>query len=245
MKYILLLFTSLVLSWAFVTPPNAEEILKKVDLNMVTKTKIITSQMVVSGRRSTRTIVSKSYAEGNGKSFTEYLAPDREKGTKMLKLEDRLWIYSPSSDRIVQLSGHMLRQSVMGSDLSYEDMMEDRTLAEIYDAKVVGEEMLKDRKVWVLELNAIVNDVSYAKRKMWIDQTRFVPLKEELYAKSGQLLKQVTLSEVTQIGNRWYPKKMNFKDMLMSGNGTDFIVDEIQFDPKIPAHFFTKAALKK
>jgi hypothetical protein len=41
----------------------------------------------------------------------------------MLRLENQLWIYSPSTDRNIQNSGHMLRQSVMGSDLSYEDML--------------------------------------------------------------------------------------------------------------------------
>ncbi len=100
------------------------------------KTQILESEMVIHGRRNGRTVSSKGYTEGTAKSFTEYLSPEREKGTKMLKLDDKLWIYSPSSDRTIQLSGHMLRQSVMGSDLSYEDMMEDRKLTEMYNAKV-------------------------------------------------------------------------------------------------------------
>ena len=45
---------------------------------------------------------------GEFKNFTEYLSPEREKGTKMLKLDDRLWIYSPTTDRIIQISGHLL-----------------------------------------------------------------------------------------------------------------------------------------
>lgn len=245
MKYIFLIST-LWLSFAFQTSyPDPLEILKKVDQNMISKNKVIESKMIINGRRKSRTVVSKGYAEGDDKSFTEYLAPDREKGTKMLKLEDRLWIYSPSTDRTIQLSGHMLRQSVMGSDLSYEDMMEDRELTDLYDAKVTGEETLEDRKTWVLELNAKVEDVSYAKRKMWIDQERYVPLKEELFAKSGQLLKKTSMSEVEQIDGRWYPKKMNYKDMLKSGNGTDFIVVSIAFDADIPEYLFSKAALKK
>jgi len=48
----------------------------------------------------------------------------------MLKLGDELWTYTPETDRIIKISGQMLRQSVMGSDLSYEDMMEDRKLIE-------------------------------------------------------------------------------------------------------------------
>ncbi|MFZ2896490.1 MAG: outer membrane lipoprotein-sorting protein, partial [Saprospiraceae bacterium] len=97
---------------------------------------------------------------GDKRSFTEYLSPAREAGTKMLKLENQLWIYSPSTDRTIQISGHMLRQSVMGSDLSYEDMMDDRKLTDIYSAKVAGEETIDNRKTWVLELTAKVEDVA-------------------------------------------------------------------------------------
>ncbi len=225
--------------------PDAIDIINKVDENMTSKTRVVESKMIIHGRRNSRTVSSRGYSEGNKKSFTEYLAPDREKGTKMLKLEDRLWIYSPATDRTIQLSGHMLRQSVMGSDLSYEDMMDDRTLTEMYEAKVIGEELIDDRNTWVIELNAIVPDVSYTKQKLWVDQERYVPLKEDLFAKSGQLLKQITLSDVVQVEGRWFPKKMNYKDMLKGGKGTDFIVESIKFDEKIEDYIFTKAVLKK
>lgn len=225
--------------------PDATVVLKKVDDNMTYKTSISTSQMIIYGRRNDRTIVSKGYAEGTDKSFTEYLSPEREKGTKMLKLDDRLWTYSPSSDRTIQISGHMLRQSVMGSDLSYEDMMERRKLTEMYNAKIIGEETMEGRKVWVLELNAKVEDVAYVKRKEWIDQERFIPLQEELFAKSGELLKKTVMSDVAKIGNRWYPKKINYKDMLKDGKGTDFIMTEIKFDVPLPDYVFNKASLKK
>ncbi|HAH58026.1 MAG TPA: outer membrane lipoprotein-sorting protein, partial [Bacteroidales bacterium] len=140
--------------------PDADAILKKVDANMTSKTLVSTSEMIIYGRRNNRTITAKGYAEGSQKSFTEYLSPEREKGTKMLKLEDRLWIYSPSTDRTIQLSGHMLRQSVMGSDLSYEDMMEDRKMTEMYNARIIGEETIDGRKTWILEMTAKVDDAT-------------------------------------------------------------------------------------
>ncbi|MDD3737393.1 MAG: outer membrane lipoprotein-sorting protein, partial [Bacteroidales bacterium] len=114
--------------------------------------------MTIHGRRASRTITSRSYVAGDKKSFTEYLSPPREQGTKMLKLENQLWIYSPSTDRTIQISGHMLRQSVMGSDLSYEDMMDDRKLTDTYDAEVEGSEIVDERATWVLELKAKVDD---------------------------------------------------------------------------------------
>ena len=224
---------------------DGAEILKKVDANMSSDTQVSESQMIIHGKRKSRIVVSRGYSEGDKRSFSEYLSPAREKGTKMLKLEDRLWIYSPSTDRTIQLSGHMLRQSVMGSDLSYEDMMEDRKLVDMYNVKVAGEEIIDGRKVWILDMNAKVEDVAYVKRKAWIDQERFVPLKEELYAKSGQLLKQVVMSDIAWIDGRWYPKKMNYKDVLKYGKGTDFVVIDIKFNEKIPEHLFSKAALKR
>ncbi|MGB0895829.1 MAG: outer membrane lipoprotein-sorting protein [Flavobacteriaceae bacterium] len=224
---------------------TADEIIQKVDENMSADTQITLSAMVIHGKRNSRTITSRGYSEGKKKSFSEYLSPAREKGTKMLKLEDRLWIYSPSTDRTIQLSGHMLRQSVMGSDMSYEDMMEDRKLIDIYNSTIVATETLNDRQTWKLELIAKVEDATYHKRMIWIDQERYVPLKEELFAKSGQLLKKTTMSNITKIDGRWYPKKMNYKDMLKSGKGTDFLVKDIQFNPKIPVSIFNKSSLRK
>ncbi len=240
--------TLIVILFGSILVTNAQdgvEILKKVDANMSSDTQVSESQMIIHGKRKSRTVVSRGYSEGDKRSFSEYLSPAREKGTKMLKLEDRLWIYSPSTDRTIQLSGHMLRQSVMGSDLSYEDMMEDRKLVDMYNVKVAGEEIIDGRKVWILDMNAKVEDVAYVKRKAWIDQERFVPLKEELYAKSGQLLKQVVMSDIARIDGRWYPKKMNYKDVLKDGKGTDFVIMDIKFNEKIPEHLFSKAALKR
>lgn len=225
--------------------PSAEEIINRVDRNMSSKTRIFESSMTIHGQRNSRTITSRSYTVGDKKSFTEYLTPPREAGTKMLKLENQLWIYSPSADRIIQISGHMLRQSVMGSDLSYEDMMEDRKLTDVYDAKLSGTEQLDGRQTWILDLTAKVEDVAYAKRRIWIDTERFVPLKEELYAKSGQLLKRSVMSEITRIDGRWFPRKIVYKDMLKQGGGTEFEITKIEFDTEIPEYQFTKAALKQ
>ena len=233
------------LSFHVFSQPNADEILEKVDQNMSSVNRIFESAMIIHGQRGNRTITSQSYSVGDKKSFTEYLSPPREQGTKMLKLENQLWIYSPSTDRTIQISGHMLRQSVMGSDLSYEDMMDDRKLTETYNAIVTGNEEIDGRKTWVLELTAKMDDVAYAKRKIWIDTERYVPLKEELFAKSGQMLKRSTMSDVVKIQGRWFPKTILYKDMLRQGGGTEFRISNIKFNQDIPEYIFTKAALKK
>ncbi len=227
------------------TAQDGAAILEKVDANMSSDNRIFESSMTIHTKRGSRTITSKSWSEGNNKSFTEYLSPAAEKGTKMLKLEKQLWIYSPSTDRTIQLSGHMLRQSVMGSDLSYEDMMDDRKLNEIYSSEIKGQEKIGDRNTFVLLLTAKVEDAAYYTQKIWVDAERFVPLKQELYAKSGKLLKRMEMSNVIQVQGRWFPATVIYKDMLKQGDGTEFKITSIKFNQTIPPHLFTKASLKQ
>lgn len=225
--------------------PSGDWVLERVDENIGSDNKVSTSEMVIHGRRGSRSIKSKSWLQGMDRSFTEYLAPAREKGTKMLKLEDQLWIYMPSTDRTIKISGHMLRQSVMGSDLSYEDFMEDPELNKLYEAKVVAEEVFLERPCWVLELISKGGDIAYHSRKIWVDKERFVSLKEERFAKSGKLLKTFTVMNVSRTQNRWIPTHVVFKDELKSGKGTEFFLESIELNADIPEHVFTKASLRK
>jgi outer membrane lipoprotein-sorting protein len=139
----------------------------------------------------------------------------------------------------------MLGQSVMGSDLSYEEMMEDPRLSEIYDANVTGMEVIDGRSCWVVRLVARKADVAYHTRTMWVDQERYVPHREERYAKSGKLLKKIDLKGFKRIEGRWFPMRMVFKDVLKTGEGTEFVVESIEFNVPIPEHLFSKAALRR
>ena len=225
--------------------PDGKEILLRIDRNMTSENRIYSSSMIIHGRRTTITFKLKTWTAGEKKSFTEYLFPVREQGTKMLKLEDQLWIYSPDADRTIQIAGHMLRQSVMGSDLSYEDLMEDSRLTDRYNAVVNGTEMIDGHNCWIIELTAFIPEVAYQGMKIWVDQERDIPLREEMYAKSGTLLKRSELSNIERINERWYPRHLVFKDMLKEGKGTELIIDDIQFNVQIPDHIFSKASLKK
>jgi outer membrane lipoprotein-sorting protein len=233
-------------SFALQDTPSGEWILQKLDDNIGSDNKIYLGKMIIHGRRGSRTMQSKSWIQGDEKSFTEYLAPPREKGTKMLKLGDQLWMYSPSTDRTIKISGHMLRQSVMGSDLSYEDMLEDRRMINLYDANIVSEEIYEKHPCWVLELTAKegAEDIAYHSRKIWVDKERYVSLKEERFAKSGKLLKTTEVKNVRWIDDRWVPDKVVFRDVLKAGKGTEFIIESIEFNATIPDHVFSKASLR-
>jgi outer membrane lipoprotein-sorting protein len=225
---------------------SVQEIIQAMDNNLNAKSRVLTSKMIVHGRRTSRTIESKNWVVGIDLAFTEYLSPPREAGTKMLKLGDKLWTYSPQTDRVIQISGHMLRQSVMGSDISYNDMMEDRPLMDLYEATLEGSVEIDGRDHWIMLLTAKVKGLSYPMRRAWIDKEYLLPMKEELYAKSGKLLKTSTMDGIKKVQGRWFPSRFVFKDELKrNSKGTEWVIDEIEFDIDIPESRFSKALLRK
>ena len=225
---------------------SVQDIIQAMDDNLNAKSRVMTSKMIVHGRRSSRTIESRNWVVGIDQAFTEYLSPPREAGTKMLKLYDKLWTYSPQTDRVIQISGHMLRQSVMGSDMSYNDMMEDRPLEELYKATMEGSVLIDGRDHWIMHLEAKVKGLSYPKRRAWIDKEFLLPMKEELYAKSGKLLKTSTMDGIKKVQGRWFPSRFIFKDELKrNSKGTEWLIDDIEFDVDIPKSRFSKAKLRK
>ena len=229
------------------TAPSADSILKKIDENQVSGSRITVYEMTIRGRRGSRTMKAKSWVQGVDRAFTEYLEPPREAGTKMLKLGDQLWTFSPSTDRTIQIAGHMLRQSVMGSDMSYEDMMEDPKLQNLYTATVVGEGTLLERPCWILELTA----------KPGAEPC--VPLAQGMGgqgavspAQGGTLRDERQAAEdhrdheaCGRYQQRWVAERAVFKDALKNDGGTEFVVTSIEFDAKIPEHVFSQAALRK
>ncbi len=226
-----------------VSAMTAEEIIKKRDSNEYIKTAKAESEMsIVSGnRRITKTMVS--YIEGDN-GLTIFTNP-RDRGTKFLKRDDDLWMFFPEAEDLVKISGHMLNQGMMGSDFSYQDMMESDKLTELYKFELIGEEKIEGRNCYVLEGIAIEGKkVSYYRRKSWVDKERFVGLKEELYAKSGRLLKAMKVNKVEEIEGRWYPMESVMEDKLRKGSRTEFVIKSIEFNPKIPAGTFTLENLK-
>jgi outer membrane lipoprotein-sorting protein len=227
-------------------PPGAGTLLQKIDENQAAGSKITVWEMTIRGRRGSRTIKARSWIQGVDRAFTEYLEPPREAGTKMLKLRDQLWTYAPSSDRTIQIAGHMLRQSVMGSDMSYEDLMEDPKLQNLYDATVTGDESTLERPCWVLQLTAKSGvNPAYHSRKLWVDKERFLVLKEQRFATGGRLLKTADVTRVGQMQQRWVAERAVFKDALKNDGGTEFAVDSVEFNPKIPDSVFSQASLRK
>lgn len=238
---ILILFSSLmVIADAEMT---AEEIINKRDNNEYFDSVRIEAEMniVSGGRKITKTMIALSDKKN---SLVEFTNP-QDRGTKFLKRENDLWMFFPDAEDIVKISGHMLNQGMMGSDFSYQDIMESDKLTDLYDFKIIGEEEIDSRPCYILEGVAREGvKVSYYRRVSWVDKERFIGLQEELYAQSGKLLKETKLNEVQEIEGRWISIDSVMENKLRKDTYTGFKIVQIDFNPEIPEGTFSLQSLK-
>lgn len=223
---------------------TAAEYLRRVDGNQAFKSIEYSGRMEITIGGETRVKSMRAWAMGREKAFIEFTNPE-DLGTRMLKLDRDLWMYFPKEADTVKISGHLLKQGMMGSDLSYEDALESDALLSDYDAALKGADSVDGRACAVVELKAKDPKAKYDRRLVWIDTERFVTLKSEMYARSGKMLKSSLTTGVERIGGRWYPVRSEMSDKLRKDTKTVIVLESLKLDASIDPGRFTMTALEE
>lgn len=228
----------------FAQTPSAIDLLRSVDNNEIYDTIRYEGDMIIEyqNRRYVKTM--KAQARGNNDSFIEFTNQE-DKGTKYLKTKGKLYVYSQDTEKVILISGHMLKESMMGSDLSYEDTINNDKLSDRYTPVLVGSEVFNGRDCWVLELTAKKKTESYPKQKLWIDKQTNDVLHSERFALSGAKLKEHTALKVEVIGGRRFPTQYEMRDLLRKNSKTTFMMRNVVLDQPIPDSVFSQRNLER
>jgi outer membrane lipoprotein-sorting protein len=228
----------------FSQTPTAAELLRRIDDNEIYDTIQYDGEMIIEyqSRRYVKTM--RAWARGSTQSFIEFTNRE-DSGTKYLKTNGRLYAYTPDNEGIILISGHMLKESMMGSDMSYEDTINNDTLASRYDAVISGSEIWNGREAWVLGLTAKRQTESYPTRKLWIDKETGDLLHYELYALSGAKLKEYNLIRVEVLSGRHFPVEAEMRDLLRRESKTTFILRNVVLDRPIADSVFSQRNLER
>ena len=243
-KLLIVVLMFMTASIAFSQAPSAAELLRRVDNNEIYNTIEYEAEMIIEYQNRRYVKNMKGWARGNTDSFIEFTNPE-DRGTKYLKKGSRLYVYSPDTEGVMLISGHMLKESMMGSDMSYEDTIDNASLSSRYDPAMAGAETWNGRPAWVLELNAKKRTESYPKRKLWIDEETGDLLRYELFALSGAKLKEYTLLKTEIHNGRRFPVESELRDLLRKGSRTTFILKNVILDKPIPDSVFSQRNLER
>lgn len=226
--------------------PSVDWLLDGLNDNLNSDTRSTTFTMTVVNPRRTKEYVITSYSRGNDEAVLEYLQPAREKGTKYLRRGGELWMYMPRIERTQKISGHMLRQGMGGSDMSYEDMTSSTDWRADYTGEVLGSEVVEGRPHYKVALTATRDDVTYHTRVIWVDAETRTPSKQDMYALSGLMVKRWQMSDIRRLEDgRYYPFAMRIEDSLTEGTYTDIVTTDLQLGVPVEDEVFSLRWLER
>jgi negative regulator of sigma E activity len=137
------------------------------------------------------------------------------------------------------MQGAALRQSVLGSDLSYEDMTEEKTTLDDYDVTLDGSETVRGRDCHILILTAKTRQVAYPVQKIWVDKETFLTWKGEYATNHGRLLKKMEVLDTLVIDGRTLPKETRIEDAMKSNSATWMMLNTLEVNIPLESNLFT------
>jgi hypothetical protein len=256
----LLAATLLCAGSAWPAPPTADEIMQKNFFASKPRQffREVTMTLVNErGESRQRKITALSSLQSNGidsNIVVRFLEPADVKGTSFLQMEhseaeDDQWIYLPALRKSRRLVSSNRKDSFIGSDFAYGDMLPPRV--SLYQHKLLREESVEGLDCYVVESVPATEDVKrdygYSRKVTWAAKDSFHEVKTEYYDVTGRLLKTQIVRGIMLVdpeANRWAPK---YKEMVNHQTNHKTIVksDSYTTDVSITPQTYSLRALER
>ncbi|MGH8536354.1 MAG: outer membrane lipoprotein-sorting protein [Gammaproteobacteria bacterium] len=240
--------------------PTAEEIMQRNFFSSKPKqlSKDVTMTLVNDqGQTRERKVKAISVLQPNGvdsNMLVRFLAPSDIKGTGFLQIEhlegdDDQWIYLPALHKSRRLVSSNKKDSFMGSDFSYGDVLPPKVSN--YHHKLLKEEAIEGQDCYVIESvpidEGIMRDSGYSRKTTWIRKDNFHETKVEYSDLSGRLLKTQIVRGIILVEpdtSRW---TAIYKEMVnhQTGHKTIFNADQYSTDVTIASDMFSLRTLER
>ncbi|MCK5007777.1 MAG: outer membrane lipoprotein-sorting protein [Spirochaetales bacterium] len=221
-------------AWAI----TVEEIVEAVENNEINEAERIEGSMIITDRFGSRVKTFLSYASGADKMLLEFTNPE-ERGQKILRLDDEIYLYFPEAEEVIHLQGSALKESLMGSDFSYEDLTGEGNLLDLYKVTLLGEEMIDGRKHYHLELKARKRGLAYSKQEVWVDAEYWVMTRANAYSLSGRLLKEMELGDIRKVAGKYVPHYVIMRDAMKKNSSTEIRIEALDLEAELPPDAFS------
>jgi len=115
-----------------------------------------------------------------------------------------------------QFAASKLKQKIRDTGVTYEDL----AFKFLYwpTARVLGEENVRTRKCWKLQLRAPSQESQYSNILLWIDKGSGALMRMEGYDWNAQLTKRFEVVSAQKIEGRWFLKQMRIEELQPGTN---------------------------
>lgn len=223
---------------------SIDAILDKLEQNQVFEGTIAKGSISVKDRYGTRTIDMQLQSKGSDYSLIEFTST-AERGQKTLRVKDKIYLYYPDAEQIVTLNKSMFQQSILDSDVSYEDIAGDDSIREKFIANLESVEIKNGQESYKIYLSAI-NDrkETYPYQRIWVRSDTFTLHAAELFTRRKKLRKTLEVQAIQKVSkNRYFISKLVFSDVLKKNSTTTILMSEVEIRD-VPSNVFSIESLK-
>ena len=225
---------------------TAEDIVKKAEDTMRGQSNIGNMTMTITNPNWERTLVMDYWEKGKDKSLVKLTSPAKEAGMVSLKIDNNMWNYIPSVEKVIKIPPSMMMQSWMGSDFTNDDLVKESSIVDDYTPKLLPKKTLSEGEAYVMELTAKPEaPVVWGKILLYVRVSDFAPMKYEYYDEKGKLIRVMNMSKIKKVGKRAYPTVWTMEPKNKVGHKTVITVNEIKFDVPIDKNIFSLSNLKR
>jgi len=140
----------------------------------------------------------------------------------------------------------MMMQSWMGSDLTNDDLVNQSSIVEDYDHKIISKETIDNYECYKMELVPHEDaPVVWGKIIMWISVNEYYTLRNEYYDEEGDLVNTEIMSNIKDVGDRKIPTKFKVIPEDEEDQYTIMEFENIRFNIKIEDNFFSIQNMKR
>ncbi len=176
------------------------------------------------------------------KVFVKILGPAKDAGTTFLRIHYNLWMYMPSTEKVMKIPPSMMLQPWMGSDFTNDDLVKESSFTEDYTHAL--EESGGDSYTVRMDPKPGA-PVVWGKMVCKVRRADFMPIEQGYYNEKGALVKTLRFSNYKVIEGRPYPMHWKMESLNKNGHHTTISLKTISFNNAIPAETFTEQHLSK
>jgi hypothetical protein len=209
MRKTILLYLALASSLYSAPPPSAKEILDSVRMLEARQ------QMDLQGQLRTNEIVVPFHLTQAGPLIRySFSNPEEVLQLRLGENSSRLDIVTDAGAE--KFATSKLGQRIRGTGITYEDL----ALKFLYwpNAQVLGQENIRTRNCWKLQLRAPSRESQYSNVFLWADKASGALMRMEGYDWNGQLAKRFEVVSAQKIDNRWFLKQMRVEELQPGTN---------------------------
>ena len=209
MRKTLAFFFGLTLSLYGQAPPSAQDILTSVRMMEVRQQIDLQGQL-----RQDDLIVPFRLTQDGPLIRYSFSNPDEVLQLRLGEKSSRLDLVTDEGTE--KFAASKLKEKIRGTSLSYADL----SFKFLYwpTARVLGEENIRTRKCWKLQLRAPTRDSEYSNVLLWVDKATGAMMRMEGYDWNGQLVKRFEVVSAQKIDDRWFLKQMRVEEFQPGTN---------------------------